>query len=586
MANRVIAAFKALRATPGAIELIQEMGAGTFATPRSEYVNGAFMQSQSASYAHIYSSQENVRIVVEAIARSAAKRSLKCYERLGDGSKIEDGDHSAAETLRTPNDWQTQRKLLGDLVRDKLIFDDAYLWDMGQTDDSRRFLLRVPPFSMGVSTDNSMKPSGYRVQFQDGSYLPLKVDEVIHWRGYNPAHNRLGVSPLETLRVVLTENAVRKAQTIDHIRGGLIKGGIVTRGMDAPTWSAKARERFQESFASRLRGSTRGEVALLEDGMQFMEAGITPREAEMLASRQFELALTANIYGINPGLFTETGNLAQAREMMEEDVVEPLLADLADVLTSQLIRVTYADDTRFFRFRPPRITDLSRLYEAGAKATGGSVLTPNEFREDYLDKGPIEGHDGLVAHPGSQDGGLPPAPGSDPRGRPPLPAADLGAEATVKHVQAALNKAAENRQLEAENRGKSLELRDRALARRDQYALQHAEIFRGHFVRQLNERTSGRGSAANTERWNRELAADLFALARSTVQEEGLAVSQSWMLETFDWAMLNNYLRRGAELMAANVNNGTEELLAVNFGPPNPGAAGKSRRHLSLVGAA
>lgn len=545
---RLGAAAKALRATPPALELFSKLGGSYFSYPRSSaYVDGAFSQYQSASYAHIYSTQENVRIVVDAISSASVKRALKCYERYPDGTKEEDSDFEAAETMRYPNDWQSQRELLEALVRDKLIFDDAFLWDMGADTDGRRFLMRVPPFAMGVSSTNSMTPSGYTVKFADGVELPLTSSEVIHWRGYNPSNNRSGVSKLETLRVLLTESAVRKAQSIDMIRGGLIKGGIVTRALDAPEWSNAARERFQESFSGRLKGTTKGEVALLEDGMQFMEAGITPREAEMMASRQWELAITANIYGVNPSLFSTDGNLAQAREMLDEDAVEPLTSSLADCLTTQLIRGTYGDDMHFFRFRPPRITDISALFEAGSKATGGSTMTANEFREDYLDMSPIDGGDEIVKHPGSQGGSTPAAPGSDPRGRPELPAEDAEPE---KFIRQALIKTEMDKQTKlAVLQGKA---EDNEI-RRQVVVHEHTELMQSHFNRQAKQQKSGQWPTLNRARWDRELSSDLLDLAVKTVAREGSSVAAA-LGGLFDVSLVENYLTVGSVALAKSIN--------------------------------
>lgn len=551
-ADRIGAAFKALRATPEALDMLSTFGGRYFSYPRSAMVDGAYLEAQSASYAHVYSTQEQVRIVVDAIARSAAKRSLKCYSRSADGTKEEDPDNVSIETLRTPNDFQSQREILSYLIKDKLIYDDAFLWDFGAVEDNKRYLVRVPPYAMGVKSDNKLHPTGYRVMFENGSWLDLAVDEVIHWRGYSPDNNRIGVSPLETLRVMLVESATRKARMIEMIKSGLVKGGIVSRPLDAPGWSQTARDRFQDSFGSRLRDTSIGGVALLEDGMEFQEAGITPREAEMLASRQFELATVANLYGVNPALFLTDGSLAGAREMMDEDVVNPMLADLADTLTNQLVRGTYQDDGHFFRFTAPKITDLGKLFEAGSKATGGSVLTPNEFREDYLDKPPLKtGGDSIVSHPGSQGGGTPPAPGSDPRGRPETPAEDA---ATEKEVREFMAKSADMR---AKAQEAQEVIRKAAEMRRVAYVDEHKSIFTKHFNRQATQQKNGTWPSLNRERWDKELATDLLNAAKSTVQEEGNIVAQSMGSTAFDMGRVENYLISGAKRMAEAVNTST-----------------------------
>lgn len=546
-AERIGAAVKALRGTPSFVEALSVFGGRYFAYPLSTMVDGAYVEMASSSYAHIYATQEQVRIVVDAIARNAQKRSMKCYDRLVDGGKEEDPTFVAAETMRTPNDFQSQRDVLDALVRDKLVYDDAYLWDFGVVEDQKRFLMRIPPHAVGVKSDNKMHPSGYRVTFIDGSWIDLRPGEIIHWKGYSADSNRIGVSPLETLRTLLLESATRKARMTELIKSGLVKGGIVNRPIEAPEWSSKAKERFQESFGSRLRDTSIGGVALLEDGMVFQEAGITPREAEILESKQFDLATIAALYGVNPGYFSTDGSLAQAREMMDEDVVAPLLGGLADTLTHQLIRGTYNDDTHFFRFRPPPITDIAKLFEAGSKATGGSTLTANEFREDFLDKPPIDGGDELVKNPGTQEGGTPPGPGSAPRGRPETPEEDVGT--VEKEIQRALFK---SQQVKIERAA----LQKAADSRRSLVAEEHAALFRRHFLRQAKQQEAGQWPALNQARWDKELAADVLALARKSVGDEASLVAGS-LGGRFDMEMVENYLLVGARSFAKSVNNQT-----------------------------
>lgn len=536
---------KALRASPAALEAFRGFGGSYFAFPRSAYVDGAYIEATTASYAHIYATQENVRIVVNKIATVAAAHSLRCYALDTNNDREEASDHPAMRTLREPNDYQAQKELLETMIRDKLIYDDAYLWDLGTDIDSRRFLIRVPPPSMAVKTSNRLMPSGYRVLFQDGTWLDLSPDEVIHWRGYSAGDNRLGVPPLETLRVILAESAARKAQSIEQVKGGLVKGGIVERPADAPAWSPKALERFSEHFSARLRGIAKGQVGVLDEGMKFQDIGITPKQAEMLETRKFDLATVANVYGVNPGLFLESGNLKEARDELEEDVVMPMLGKLDETLTHQLMRRIYNDRKHFFRFRPRPQTDISKLFEAGSKATGGSTLTPNEFRKDYLDKPPVAGGDSIVSHPGSQGGGVPPAPDSNPRGRPPVD--------DIEEQEKALRSTIDRLKVEK----LTTAARKATIDRRDGYAAEHAELLRNHFRRQLRDNS---GTAVDAKRWNDELGKDLALLGLKTVRAEGDATAARLAGE-FDSDQVVNYVKAGAEAMARNVNAVTAEKI-------------------------
>lgn len=538
---------KALRATPQALDAFRGFGASYFAFPRSMYVDGAYIEATQASYAHIYATQEYVRIVVNKIATVAAAHSLRCYERDSNDDREEASDHAAMRTLREPNDWQAQKELIEAYIRDKLIYDDAFLWDLGTDMDGRRFLIRVPPPSMAVKTSNRLAPSGYKVKFQDGTWLDLETDEVIHWRGYSAGDNRLGTPPLETLRTILTESATRKAQSIEQVKGGLIKGGVVQRPLEAPEWSGKAMERFSDHFSERLRGIAKGQVGILDEGMTFQDIGITPKQAEMLETRKFDLATVSMVYGVNPALFSETGDLDAARRELEEDVVMPMLGTLEEVFTHQLLRRLYNDRKHFFRFRPRMETDPSKLFEAGSKATGGSTLTPNEFRKDFLDKPPIPGGDQIVSHPGSQGGGTPAAPDSDPRGRPSTEGDAIDEE--EKALRDSIDR------LKADQI--TTQRRKAVIDRRDGYAAEHAALLRKHFRRQMRDKS---GTAVDAKRWNDELAKDLNKLGLKTVTTEGSAVAGHLQGE-FDQSLVVNYISAGSEAMARNINSSTAEKI-------------------------
>jgi len=238
---------------------------------------------------------------------------------------------------------------------------------------------------------------------------------------------------------------------------------------------------------------------------------------------------------------------------MEEDVVEDLVGELGEVLTLQLIQEIYNDDTHTFKFGRADITDLSALFEAGSKATGGSVLTQNEFRADYLDKGAIDGGDTLVAHPGATQGSVPPAFGAPDRGTTPTPEADLGAEATVKGIEDMLTKALDEKNQEQ----MAKKAQDAELAHlQDKSVTEHVALFNKHFMRQKAAHESGQLPALNSGRWDRELSADLRALAVELVQSRGETVAKS-LNSAFDMGQVQNYLTAGADIVARKINEAT-----------------------------
>lgn len=517
----------------------------SFNYPRSAQVNGAILTAQASTYAEIYAGQPNVRTVVDYISRVAVSRALTLYRSEPGGSKEEDATHPAAVTIRRPNDWQGQKELLEALVRDFLIYDNAYLWDMGASDGAARFYVRVPAYAMEVGSENTLRPISYRVRFQNGTWMDLQPEEVLHVRGYSATDSRVGTSPMETLRQQLVEEAARQAQAIEFVRSGMVKGGIIERPLDAPEWSDGARERFERDWAGRLRGVNAGRSPVLEEGMHFVDAGVSPREAEAARNREFALASVCRLYGLHPGLFGVEGSsvdLDTARDAADEDVVVPLLARLAEALTVQLVGGRYGDDdTHFFAFGPRAETSIEKLAKAGKDAVT-TVMTIDEYRQHYLNLPPLPAGQGgqLLLNPGASLGGAPALPVTTDRGRP-------------EKAQEP-----EGKTSEPEAKAQLLARRARAEERRDKTAAEHADLFRRHFRRQRkNFEEGGRLDAA---RWDEELTADLLKAYKAAVAREG-GIQAERLGGSFDMAYVENYLTAGAETAAKRINAQTVEAV-------------------------
>lgn len=491
-----------------------------------------------------------MRTVVDYIVRIAVARTLGLYERQGTET-LEDRAHSASRTIRKPNDWQGEKEILESYLKDFLVYDAAYLWDMGASDGASRFLVRVPPHAVEVATDNWLKPKRYRVRFANGTWVDLEADEMIPFRGYSATGNRIGTAPMETLRQQLVEEAARQAQAIEFIRGGMVKGGIVERPIDAPEWSDAARTRFERDWASRVRGMNAGKSPVLEEGMKFVDAGVSPREAEAARSREFSLASVARMYGLHPGLFGVEGvsvDLEAARDAADEDVVVPLLLRAAEALTIGLVHRVYDDgETHYFAFGPRLETSLDRLGKA-AKDLTTTVLSPDEFRGDYMNKPPLA--DGMgekpILNPGTVLGGAPATPVTTDRGRP---------EKSLDQEIAEIRSMAERppgKTVESEGKAQLLARRRRMEQRRDKASAEHADILRRHFRRQRKYVQEGGRDLAST-RWNDELANDLLKAAKKLVSTEGPMQAER-MAGAFDMARVENYLQAGAAALASAIN--------------------------------
>lgn len=78
------------------------------------------------------------------------------------------------------------------------------------------------------------------------------------------------------------------------------------------------------------------------------------------------------------------------------------------------------------------------------------------------------------------------------------------------------------------------------------------------FGRQLND---ARMTPVDSDRWNEELAEDLYQMSKEVVGREGGLEAERFSGPEFDLGLVDNYLSKGALLFAQNINDGTASLI-------------------------
>lgn len=542
---------KALTASPAVVEALQS---GQLTTYRrlggvNQQVNAAWLQSQSASYAFMYERQPAVRKVVDYIARNVSQLGLKLYERQSDTERRRDTDHPAFQTMANPNSLGPSEEFIFGFLADFLVHDNAYALKFRGANDGPRVLIRVPPPAVGVNSSGRYTVDSYRIWRSDGTYFDVEPSDVVHWRGYNPSDPRIGVSRLETLRQILAEETAAQAASVELMKSGLAKPGYIKRPLEAPEWSQDARRRFEESWANRMKASAR-KTPVLEEGMEFADFGVTPKDAEMLDGRRFTNEEVASLYGM--AHCPPQGE--DERRQFYADVLPPITQAFAAQLDFSLLREEFAEDDYYFEFdlNEKLRGDLENRFQSITASTGRPWLTVNEARaRENLSA--IEGGDELTIPLNVVLGDNPrPAPNVMPPQDPNGPPQD------GSHREAALE-APETKQL--------VHPRQAAVARRrDGYADEFKALLVRHYERQERAiKSAERGKAVPTSRWQKwdgELSDDLEELLRRTVETEGDVAAHRFGLAGFDTRLVRNYLRAQAEDVAKGINRATREALA------------------------
>lgn len=547
---------KALSASPEVIEAISDRGetfsqliaVGPRPFGRSERVSAAIVEVQQGAYGWLYRVQPAVRTVVDLIARNAAQATLRCFERVSETEREPDPDHPAAEAMRHPNDDTTGRQFIQDYVTQFLIYHNAYAIKFAT---NPRTLHPLPAHMVGILGPSYYEIDGYRINRRDGTFFDRPREDVMHWRGSNPLDPRAGISPLETLRKILIEDAASQEANVELMEAGLALPGYLFRPVESPKLDETDATRIAEDWRAAMASHGR-RTPMLEEGTEFKDFGVTPRDAEMLAGRQFTLASVANLYGVPLSMFSERSR-EEDQKRFYADVLAPLLKLLAEELDLSLLIEEYDDKDRYFEFDLNEKLIGEELLKSLTTATGVPILLRNEARA-RLDLPPVEDGDEPITPLNVLVGGKP-SPNTMPIQDPLGPSQD-GDAREDEPLGARQLPAAKAHELEVTTLPKP----EADMARQNRYIGELKGVLDRFYKRQRSAIVSKAGATEykfDSDRWNRELADDLERALKRLVHAEGAIYVGRLGGDDFDPALVRNYIGATAAKIAENLNAAT-----------------------------
>ena len=370
------------------------------------------------TYEQLWRAQPALRTVVDFLARNVAQLGLDVFQKVTAGDRVRLPDHPVTQLLERPmsgTKW-TKYRLLNTVMHDLCIYDDAYILKLRLGDGGpARGLLPISPRLITPTGENPFIAESYLVTGNRGR-VEVKADDVIHIHGWNGSDPRRGFSPIETLRQILAEEYAATTYREQLWRNGARVPGYIKRPKDAPRWSEPARERFESSWRSLYSGdNATGGTPILEDGMDFVGAGITPKEAQYVESRKLTREECAVAYHIAPtmvGLMDGAtfSNITEQHKMLYQDTLAPYLVQLSQDLENQLLAdvdPSSVDGATYIEFNLGEKLRGSFTEQAQAMQTavGAPWMTRTEARSRF-NLPHIDGADELIVPLNVITGGL------------------------------------------------------------------------------------------------------------------------------------------------------------------------------------
>lgn len=335
-------------------------------------------------YGAIYAAQANIRKCVDFLARNIAQLGYHVFRRVSDVDRVRLYDHELAQWIRNPNPDTTTYRLFESLVADLALYFNAY-WLKLRLSGGRIGLVRIPPQEMRVV--GGLLRTGF-IWVTAGEVVPLASTDVVYFNGYNPLNALSGISPVETLRPLLLEDAAASRQRQLYWANASRMEGIIERPRDAPKWSPSQKQAWREQWQTRFSGpASTGQTPVLEDGMTWKQISWSAKDSEFVNGRKLTGEEVASAYHIPlpmVGILDHAtfSNIKEQHKQLYADCLGPWLTMIEEGIALQLVPEATDADGIYGEFNIAE--KLKGSFEEQANAlrllVGRPVMTANEGR--------------------------------------------------------------------------------------------------------------------------------------------------------------------------------------------------------------
>lgn len=512
--------------------------------------------------AELYQTQPNLRAVVSFLADNAAQIPLKVYDRVSDTDRPRVLDSPAALLLAHPNPDMTAYEFKRWMYSDMLLYERFLTLLMPSKETESGWELRpIPePWIQQYKGTSPFAPDSILIGVEGSSPIEVPKENFVLFHGYDPTdpmRQYTRISALkETLHEQIESNGFRRQM---WQRGGRFNA-YLTRPKDVEQWSDGAFERFKETWKQSWAGgnaSEGGGMPILEDGMEIKTVQFNSRDAQWAEAVKLSREDCAAVYHVNPAMIWPGSGqtYASARDnarALYNDCLAPTLMQATDRINMVILPRVGEDKRHYVAYDITIKTEgtYEEKIQTLSSAVGAPFLSRNEARAK-LDLPAMDGGDELIVPLNVLVGGLASPHDTDP---------------TVERYNSAQNEQA--RKLLGLKSKEDKKPRKARSNPTDEEKEQIAKVYRDFFIRQGKSVLPKIGAKSekwwDAERWNKELAEDLFTeVFGMSVLIAREAVKDLWGSDgSYDADRTEAYIKKMCERRAEMVNDATyNELL-------------------------
>ena len=266
---------------------------------------------------------------------------IKVYKR---GTK----DPGKSELLDEPHPDMTRLELWRLTGVHRCLWGNAYLQKIYTKGTNRiAYLEPITPSRVTVTRARPIpaNPSGkiFKVTDDHGVVQPMTPNEILHIPGLG-YDGRVGFSPIKMAAQAIGVSLAAEAYGAKLFgSGNLLSGYLTAEGRIEQEDAEKLQARWAEKTAGLDRAH---KIAVLDSGLKFQSLTMPNDDAELLASRDFQVTELCRFYGVPPYLMFQTekttswgqGLEQQARGFVQFDLNTAWTAPLEQRITKELLK--------------------------------------------------------------------------------------------------------------------------------------------------------------------------------------------------------------------------------------------------------
>ena len=551
-------------------ETVPSLSNGYFYAEQGLSLSGKF-----ATYSALYRAQPSIATVVDKVAASAARLTIKVWDNTPKTGKVQDVTSPYARLIASPSTELSPFNFWRWTFSTYEIFGEAFWYK--QRRDKTAFgiptgpvvnLLPMHPSRTAVHRDaNGAVEYIFTLGVASAGILKAPADDVVAFLRYNPDSLMRGLSRLEPLRTtLLNEDAARRA-TASFWKRGLRPSTVVTHPGEL---SQDAKDRLKASIDARHAGADNmGGSQILDEGMTMAVIQLSAVEMQYIESRQLNLQEVCMVYDVPPPVIhildhATFSNITEQMRSMYRDTMAPRLEDVESVIDFSLRgdfgysiderRATFSLDEVLRGDFEIRATSVGNLIEKG-------VMMPSEARPmfDLPNAGPVAAK--LYANAALQELGTPMRRVSITESA--SPTADMNAEAAATAAAADESSAGDPAAAgKSVRRGGARPPRMKATTKdiRAGLVTGHQKELDKFFARQRAavKAAVSKKAYALPASWDGDLATVMGSLSTATAKALGAKVAAD-LGGTYDGADIEEWLAANSKATAKRINATTAD---------------------------